>query len=104
MSPRDVFRQAGPVFIAVGESNRQQIILLLCEYESMGVNELTTHLSISRPAVSHHLKVLQSAGLIKVVRLGTQRLYSLDIGEGINLLKDFVSAIEQSQKFKEGRL
>src|SRR6202011_1124334 len=99
MHPRTIFKSAGPLFTAIGEPSRQHIILLLCEHESLAVGAITKSLGVSRPAVSHHLKVLLTARLIKVQRLGTQRIYSLDVRDGIAVLKQFVTAIEQSKKY-----
>lgn len=104
LNPRTIFKNAGPLFVAIGEPHRQHIILLLCEHQALGVGALTKSLNISRPAVSHHLKVLLGARLIKMQRMGTQRIYSLDVRDGIAVLKQFVTAIEQSKKYKEGRL
>jgi DNA-binding transcriptional ArsR family regulator len=41
------------------------------------VNEIVTALPISQPAVSQHLRVLQSANLVSVRREGNKRIYSL---------------------------
>jgi DNA-binding transcriptional ArsR family regulator len=46
------------------------------------VGELATHLPVTRPAVSQHLKVLKDAGLVIDQAQGTRRLYQLD-PEGI---------------------
>jgi DNA-binding transcriptional ArsR family regulator len=42
------------------------------------VGELASHLPVSRPAVSQHLKVLKEAGLVTDRADGTRRLYQLD--------------------------
>ena len=42
------------------------------------VGELARDLPVSRPAVSQHLKVLKSAGLVHDHAAGTRRLYQLD--------------------------
>ena len=41
------------------------------------VRNLADGLPVSRPAVSQHLKVLSDAGLLKVRRQGTRRIYAL---------------------------
>lgn len=58
------FKQCKDAFIALGDETRQQIVIALLESDGHGirVGEITkTHLS--RPAVSHHLKILKIAGL-----------------------------------------
>jgi DNA-binding transcriptional ArsR family regulator len=42
------------------------------------VGELAKALPVSRPAVSQHLKVLKSAGLVSDRPLGTRRVYRID--------------------------
>jgi DNA-binding transcriptional ArsR family regulator len=42
------------------------------------VGELARGMPISRPAVSQHLAVLKSAGLVKDTAEGTRRLYEID--------------------------
>lgn len=44
----------------------------------LAVGELARDLPVSRPAVSQHLKVLKSAGLVVDRPAGTRRLYQLD--------------------------
>lgn len=51
------------------------------------VTELADDLPISRPAVSQHLKVLKSAGLVADSAVGTRRVYRLDPA-GIAALRD----------------
>ena len=64
------------VYAALAEPHRRQILDLLREDERP-VNELVTHLRISQPGVSKHLKVLREAGLVHVRRAGKQRWYGL---------------------------
>lgn len=52
----------------------------------MAVGELARELPVSRPAVSQHLKVLKSAGLVGDRASGTRRLYHVDPG-GIAALR-----------------
>ena len=43
---------------------------------SGSVAQISEGFSVSRPAVSQHLKVLSDAGLVSVERRGTRRIYS----------------------------
>ena len=64
---------------AIGDETRQQIILaLLGRDEGVRVGEITERTNLSRPAVSHHVKVLKDAGMIGVRRVGTMNFYFLD--------------------------
>jgi DNA-binding transcriptional ArsR family regulator len=62
---------------AIGDPTRRAIFELLAEGPTP-VGELAARLPVSRPAVSQHLAVLKSAGLVSDRAVGTRRLYRLD--------------------------
>lgn len=72
------------VFIALGDETRQQIFITLLESETVGmrVPEITQKTHLSRPAVSHHLRILKEAGLVGMHRQGTMNFYYVDTNEG----------------------
>lgn len=88
------FRQATPIFQALGDTNRQQIIMLLFEHSALNVNQITEQMDISRPAVSHHLKILRQAGLITFNKQANEKLYSLSAREFMTTIKDLMMSIE----------
>ena len=59
-------------FFALSDATRRSILLRLAKGEAT-VNELTESFSISQPAVSRHLKVLENAGLIRRSRDAQRR-------------------------------
>jgi DNA-binding transcriptional ArsR family regulator len=73
---------------ALGDPTRRAIFEHLGERPS-AVVDLAAALPVSRPAVSQHLKVLTEAGLVRHVKLGTRRVYSLD-PEGLAGLRDYL--------------
>jgi DNA-binding transcriptional ArsR family regulator len=70
---------AGDPFEALGDPNRRAIVELLAARGEAGrsVGELADELPISRPAVSRHLRLLKSAGLVVEEPRGTRRIYRL---------------------------
>jgi DNA-binding transcriptional ArsR family regulator len=60
--------------VAVGDPIRQQILLLLSR-ERLNVRSLTERIHLSRPAVSHQLKVLLDAGILEQEAHGRERFY-----------------------------
>ena len=66
------FQVVTPIFQALGDENRQQIIMLLLESKQMNVTQITDEMGISRPAVSHHLKILKQAELVEADRNGKE--------------------------------
>ncbi len=70
----------------LGDSTRLAIFESLAE-RPRAVGELAAELPVSRPAVSHHLKVLKAAGLVAEHAEGTRRIYRLN-PEGVAALRD----------------
>lgn len=71
------FKTLQSAFAALGNETRQQIFIALLEHEtvSMRVPEITRRIHLSRPAVSHHLRILKDAGLVNIHRRGTMNYY-----------------------------
>ncbi|PFE04933.1 transcriptional regulator [Bacillus cereus] len=88
------FRLTTPIFQALGDVNRQQIIMILLKNDSLNVNQITEQMSISRPAVSHHLKILKQAELVMPNKNGKEIYYSLTTSNFLEYMKGLVSAIE----------
>lgn len=59
-------------FFALSDATRRAILVRLAQGEAT-VNELTESFSISQPAISRHLKVLEHAGLIRRSRDAQRR-------------------------------
>ena len=89
------FADCKPLFFALGDSVRQDIIMILEYAGELNVMQLAGKLPLSRPAISHHLKVLRQAGLIKQRRQSTENFYSLTLEDGMSLLKRFVDEVER---------
>jgi DNA-binding transcriptional ArsR family regulator len=64
-------------FAALAEPMRQAIVERLAR-RPMAVGELASHLPVSRPAVSQHLKILKEARLVRDHAEGTRRIYRID--------------------------
>ncbi len=62
------------VLRAIAEPNRRAILGLVADDE-MPAGEIAAHFAVTRPAISQHLGVLKSAGLVTERRVGTRRLY-----------------------------
>lgn len=64
------------VFTALGDENRQRILIALLEhYGGLRAGEIAALVGLSRPAVSHHLKTLGEAGLVGHYSSGTKNFY-----------------------------
>ena len=73
---------------ALADPTRRAIFELLAECPSP-VGLMADRLPVSRPAVSQHLKVLKTAGLVTDQRDGTRRIYRVD-PKGVAQLRDYL--------------
>lgn len=62
---------------ALGNQERRRLLQALAE-RPRSVGELAAEFPISRPAVSRHLRLLESAGLVTHRAEGTRNIYALD--------------------------
>ncbi|STZ76539.1 ArsR family transcriptional regulator [Bergeriella denitrificans] len=66
-----------PLFNALGDPHRQTILLLLAKHGQLNVNRITELMPLSRPAVSHHLKLMKQADIVRVAQVGNERFYRI---------------------------
>jgi len=62
---------------ALADDTRQKIMAICC-CRQISVNDIVAEINVAQPTVSHHLKILKSAGLVTSERQGKQVLYTLD--------------------------
>lgn len=91
----DIFRACIPLFQTFSDPARQDIILLLAEHETLSVNEIADQSLLSRPAISHHLKILRDNRLVQIEQKGTQRYYSLSLETSVEQLKELIQLVEE---------
>lgn len=80
-------------FKAIADGNRIKIINMLSEREMCAI-ELLEQLEISQPTLSHHMKVLALASIVKTRKSGAQVYYSINVkkmAELSELLGEFAS-------------
>ena len=64
------------VLRALADPQRRQMLRLV-RSDELAAGEIATHFDITQQAVSHHLHVLERAGLVQERREGTRHLYLL---------------------------
>lgn len=73
---------------ALAGPRRRQILELVRDGE-LSAGQIAAHFEVTRPAISQHLTVLKSAGLVTERRDGTRRLYRANPA-GLAGLKQFI--------------
>lgn len=77
-SPAADPRRAAAVFAALGDETRLYIVASLSAGGPMSIVALTTGSGITRQAVTKHLQVLLSAGVVRLHRFGRETRWELD--------------------------
>jgi DNA-binding transcriptional ArsR family regulator len=86
--------QLSLVFGALADPTRRAILTRLADGEA-NVAELAAPFSMSQPAISRHLKVLETAGLVSRSRQATARLSRLEAAP----LRDVTAWLARYQQF-----
>jgi len=96
-----IFKECIPLLSVLSDIKRQEIVLILSEVpEGLNVNAITEKIKLSRPAVSHHLKILKQAGIVDVNSKGIENYYFLTLKDAVERLKELTTAIEQNCELK----
>ncbi len=74
----EAWQRSAGIFAALGDPNRLKILLIFDPGEEICVNDIAAVFKISRPAISHHLKVLRQAGLVHCEKRGKEVYYKVD--------------------------
>jgi DNA-binding transcriptional ArsR family regulator len=80
-------------FQAIADPSRRQILTLLSK-DSLTINALAENFDMSRPAVSKHIKILNTAGFISIQEIGRER-YCILNQDGFNELQDWIDYFDK---------
>ena len=75
--PRE-WRTISGAFTALGDEHRQRILLTFERGERLNVGQIVEVSTLSRSAVSHHLKLLKEAGVLQSEKQGKEVYYWID--------------------------
>ena len=96
-------KEQAELFAALADPTRLKLVQILCRQNPPGcrcVNNLSQLLGISQPAVSQHLRVLKSVGLVVGERRGFRIHYLID-PEGLKRCQRILSAALQFNRVCE---
>ena len=89
MPKTEEFSVVADLFKLLGDSSRIRIFWLLCHCEEC-VTNLSVMMDMTSPAVSHHLKLLRSSGLIVSRREGKEVYYRAADTERVDMLHKMI--------------
>ena len=75
---------------ALGNPLRREILTEL-RSTPLPVSAIAERFSVSRPAISRHLRVLQDAGLVACSERGSQNLYAVRL-QGFGAVREFIDS------------
>lgn len=89
-------------FRALADGRRRRILVLLSQ-STLSVGEIAGEFTVSRPAISKHLRILERAGLVSEVREGRRHVYRMEPAflEGVRLWLENLEPRE-GKRVKEG--
>ncbi|MDN3546848.1 ArsR/SmtB family transcription factor [Mucilaginibacter aquaedulcis] len=87
------------IFKAIADPTRREIINLIA-HQSMNLNAVADNFEMSRPAVSKHIKILTSCGLLVIKQQGRERFCHADLRQ----LKEVTDWAEQYRRFWSQKL
>lgn len=94
----NLFKKSIPYFQVLSDDTRQVILMVLSDVDFMTVGELSENLPLSRPAISHHMKILKQEGLVGVKRVGTKNYYYITLKETIEAFEKLIESIKLNCK------
>jgi DNA-binding transcriptional ArsR family regulator len=71
------FREAAPLFAALGETTRLTLVAKLCAEGPLSITRLSEGTGVTRQAITKHLHTLEDAGLVHGSRSGRERIWEL---------------------------
>jgi len=96
-------RAYAPLFAALGDPTRLSLVAKLCDGRACSISQLTENTALSRQAVTKHLRVLESAGLVHHTRRGRERRFAFD-PRPIEDLKEYLERVSGQWDEALGRL
>jgi len=72
------WKNVSRVFTALGDEHRQRILLSFEPGERLNVGRIVEVSTLSRSAVSHHLRILREAGVLDSEKLGKEVYFWLN--------------------------
>jgi DNA-binding transcriptional ArsR family regulator len=69
---------SAPIFAALGDETRLQIVARLCAEGPLSITRLSEGAGVTRQAITKHLNALADAGLARNARSGREQIWELE--------------------------
>ena len=88
------WRDIAKVFVALGDPHRQRILLTFEAGERLNVGQIVDVSTLSRSAVSHHLKIMREAGVLGSEKIGKEVWFWVEreaLLQALNGVADYIA-------------
>jgi len=89
------FKDTADIFIAMGDEHRQRILLAFEKGEKLNIMQIVSTTTLSRTAVTHHLKVLHNANVLASEKIGKEVYFWINSAIVIEALQKVLSYIKE---------
>ncbi len=89
------WRDIAKVFVAMGDAHRQRILLTFGRGERLNVGQIAEVSTLSRSAVSHHLKIMREAGVLGSEKIGKEVWFWVERDALLDALADVAEYIRE---------
>jgi DNA-binding transcriptional ArsR family regulator len=69
--------KSAALFAALGDGTRLEIVAKLADGSQQSITQLTAGADVTRQAITKHLRVLESAGIVQSAKSGRETLFAL---------------------------
>ena len=87
-------KASAPIFAALGDETRLALIERLSDGKPCSIAQLTEGSSLTRQAVTKHLRVLEGVSIVRGVRTGRETLFELD-PTPLRIVRDYADVVSQ---------
>jgi DNA-binding transcriptional ArsR family regulator len=82
------------IFAALGDETRLSLVAKLCGGQAYSISQLRQGSKLTRQAITKHLRVLESLGIVHSVRSGRENLFEFD-PQPINGIKEYLDFVSE---------
>ncbi|MGB4811935.1 MAG: winged helix-turn-helix transcriptional regulator [Methylophilaceae bacterium] len=90
----DEWQNIAQLFIALGDAHRQRILLAFDKDERLNILQIAAASTLSRTAVTHHLKILHQSGALQSEKVGKEVFFWVNKSLMTNAIKGVLKYIE----------
>lgn len=91
----DEWSTTSKLFVAMGDEQRQRILLAFEPGERLNITQIVSTSSLSRTAVNHHLRVLREAGVLGSEKVGKEVYFWIEKEHIIDALQRVLAYVKE---------